>query len=77
MEAADTALIVCADLCAVLLFMSSGQVTSEEIGILGSVYAIPWLFHLVQASQEFRCSLADLCAGCCRAISLACLFSSS
>ncbi len=26
--------------------MSTAEITSEEVGILGSVYAIPWLFHL-------------------------------
>lgn len=30
----------------VMLLMGITQVTSEKIGILGSVYAIPWIFHL-------------------------------
>ena len=30
----------------IVLLMSIARVTSEAIGLLGSVYAIPWIFHL-------------------------------
>ena len=32
--------------CYIVLLMVMARVTSEAIGLLGSVYAIPWIFHL-------------------------------
>jgi len=40
------AVIVCKTCMFRMVLMGLTKVSSEEIGILGSVYAIPWVFHL-------------------------------